>query len=145
MQLNTSKYLLPSKFYLKHQKRIFIFTTLSVLLLIGLLLHKNLFLPLYFVSKLLFGWQISQILSLKQLLILLQDRILCHILTCLRTQNQAYRRIITIRSFQLIIHSDIHIHLPNILMRYLGSLQVICCVVNYVGFTSEKLIHKGFF
>gem|GEM_PF-6881392 len=61
MQLNTSKYLLSSKFYLKHQRRIFIFTTLSVLLFIGLLLNKNLFLPLYFVSKLLFGWQISQI------------------------------------------------------------------------------------
>ena len=24
-------------------------------------------------------------------------------------------------------------------------LHLICCVVNYVGFTSEKLIHKGFF
>ena len=26
-----------------------------------------------------------------------------------------------------------------------SMFHIICCVVNYVGFTSEKLIHKGFF
>ena len=75
----------------------------------------------------------------------MQDGKSCDVLTGFRTEQYADGRIVAFRAFQFIIHSHIHIHLSYVLMGDFSRLQIICCVVNYVGFTSEKLIHKGFF
>ena len=54
----------------------------------------------------------------------MQHRIPGDVAAGFRTEDQSDGRIIAVRAFQLIVHADIHIHLPDILMRNLGGLQV---------------------
>ena len=53
--------------------------------------------------------------------------------------------IVSLTSKQLVSSRNIEIQFADELWHKIHNLQFICCVVNYVGFTSEKLIHKGFF
>mgnify|MGYP004717223995 CR=1 FL=1 len=55
----------------------------------------------------------------------MQNRVAGYIAARFRTEDQTDCRIIAVRAFQLIVHADIHIHLPDILMRNLGVFRSI--------------------
>ena len=56
--------------------------------------------------------------------IAMHNRITGNIIICIGTKNNTDCWVITLTTFQFIIHTDIHIHLSYILMCYLLCFQV---------------------
>ena len=54
----------------------------------------------------------------------MQNRVSGDIFICFGAKNDAYSWVVPFTAFQLVIHSDVHIHLPNILMSDLVGFQV---------------------
>ena len=90
----------------------------------SLLQLKEPFLTFDLCSQFFLAWQIQLIFAGKKLLIAVQHGISGDIFIRFGTENDPERGIVTLASFQFIIHPNIHIHLPDILMRDLIRLKV---------------------
>lgn len=89
------------------------------------MLQSEDFLLLFYLScQLFFSWQKSEILGLIDMFVVIQNGVLGHIFAGIRAKNKPYCRMVTLSTFQFVVHSDIHIHLPYVLMCYLTNLQI---------------------
>ena len=96
----------------------------KVFLLLSLLNLENFLLLFNLSAKFLFRRKIGEILCGKELRILVENRVSGYVLARLGTEDEADGRIVSLSALKVVIHPDIHIHLTDILMAYLGGLQV---------------------
>ena len=76
---------------------------------------ENLFLLLDFAYEHFFRWQIGEVFGGYQSVIIVQNRVFGYVLVGFSTKDDTYCRIVNSFLIHLIKHSDIHIHLPDIL------------------------------
>lgn len=88
-----------------------------------MMFEEELFLPFYFTSQFFFRRHIGHIFCGKQLLTVVEDRILGDSRIGVRAKQYADSGIVVLSSEQIIIHSNIHIKLSDISMTQLMGLQ----------------------
>ena len=89
-----------------------------------MLLLKHELLVLYFRAQLFFAWKAKLVLRCKQLLVIVQDRVLGDCFARLGTQNNAQRWVVILPSLQIVVHAHIHVHLANVLVGNLACFEV---------------------
>ena len=68
-------------------------------------------------AQLLLGRHIEHILRGEQTVVVVQDGVTGNIFVGLRTEDDTDGRIVALAAYPLVIHSYIHIHLPDVLVR----------------------------
>ena len=97
----------------------------SIYLLLLLILQiKDFFLCLDFCTQFFFRGQVQLVLASKKLLIAVEDGILCNILVRVGAKDDTDGRAIPLAALQFIIHTDVHIHLPYVLMGDFAGFQI---------------------
>ena len=84
----------------------------------------ELLLLFYLPAQFFLRWHICEILGCKELVVVVQYGIVCHIFVCIGTEQDADSRVVTIWTYKLIVHLDIHVHLSHILITQFVCLQV---------------------
>ncbi len=85
---------------------------------------KNGLLPLYLGTELVWSRHICHILRCEKMIIIVKHGVSGDIFISILAKKNSNGRIIIFSAFKFIIHSDIHIHLSDILMLYGRSLQI---------------------
>ena len=78
----------------------------------------------YLPAQFFLRWHIGEILGCKELVVVVQYGVVCHIFIGVGTEQDADGGVVTIWTYKLIVHLDIHIHLSHILITQLVCLQV---------------------
>ena len=86
--------------------------------------HEELFLSFYLRAELFLRRQKSLVFGSEELFVAFENGVTSNILACLRTKYNTDGRIVAFRALQLIVHPNIHIHLPHILMGNSSKFQV---------------------
>ncbi len=89
-----------------------------------MLFFKNLFLTLDFRTQLFFCGKEEHVFGGKKLFVSVKNGESRDIGVRIRTENDSQSRVVSFGSLQFIKHPDVHIHLSDILMRYLCGLQI---------------------
>ena len=84
----------------------------------------ELLLLFYLPAQLFLRWHIGEILGCKELVVVVQYGIVCHIFIGVGTEQDADGGVVTIWTYKLIVHLDIHVHLSYILITQFVCLQV---------------------
>ena len=85
---------------------------------------ENLFLLFNLTPEHFFRWQIGEVFCGYQSVIIVQDGVFGYVLVGFSTKDDTYCRIVNSFLINLIKHSDIHIHLPDILMSDSGGFKI---------------------
>ena len=85
---------------------------------------KELLLLFYFPAQFFLRWHISEILGCKELVVVVQYGVVCHIFIGVGTEQNADGGVVTIWTYKVIVHLDIHVHLSYILITQFVCLQV---------------------
>ena len=97
----------------------------SIYLLLLLILQiKDFFLCLDFCTQFFFRGQVQLVFAGKKLLVAVEDRIFGNVLVRIGAKDDANSRVIALAALQFIIHTDVHIHLPYVLMGDFAGFQI---------------------
>ena len=94
------------------------------LFLFLILKSEEFFLLFYLTTQFLLCRHVGEIFRSEKLVVVVKDRIMCHVLVGIGTEQYADGRVMPIRAHKFVVHLYIHIHLTNILIAKLGCLQI---------------------
>ena len=78
---------------------------------------EKLFLPCYFLAQFLLRRHIEHIFRGEQPVVVVQHGVAGDVLVGFRTKDDTDSRVVALAPYPLVVHPDIHIHLPHVLVR----------------------------
>lgn len=85
---------------------------------------EDFFLLFDFSFEIFFGWEVGEVFCSEELGILVENRVLGYVFAGFCAEDESDGGVVAFGAFEVIVHSDVHVHLAYVLMGDFGGLEV---------------------